>query len=30
MIFSLTRQERTILFWLSVLVLVGALGMWWL
>lgn len=30
MIFALTRQERQILFWLSVLVLVGALGMWWL
>jgi hypothetical protein len=30
MIFSLTRQERQILLCLAVLVLIGALGMWWL
>lgn len=30
MIFALTRQERRILLVLSLLVLVGALGLWWL
>ncbi len=30
MIFALTRQERRILLVLAVLVLAGALGMWWL